>query len=143
MEDILELSKEQLEEMFIITNIKTIEKEKLTKDDINNNKDMVIISKVTENVYIKDGKKQSTLENTADIMTYLIMTMFAGHGLSKIEQLIFHDEIKNKLKNIEYKFIPLNECDLNNLKIIIDMKEQNLELLRDSSLPKVRTRSKR
>ena len=93
-EKILSMSKVKIEQLLKITDIKTIKKDVLTKDDSIYNKDALIIGNhSTTNEQMV--RLENANENFQNSITYLFLVFVFGSGLWKIEDLFTEKYLKD------------------------------------------------
>lgn len=130
VEDNLLLTKEELDKKFIITDIKTVQKQKISQEESKNTEDMVVIKgeKILENDF---KVRQETLgENTSSIIILLLEILILG-GINK---LLLNKEIKKNIAELKSKLNRLtyfSEKDIFELKKILKIKKENLSMVSD------------
>lgn len=93
-EEILSMSKVKIEQLLKITDIKTIKKDVLTKDDSIYSKDaLIIVNHSTTNEQMV--RLENANENFQNSITYLFLVFVFGSGLWKIEDLFTEKYLKD------------------------------------------------
>lgn len=93
-EEILSMSKVKIEQLLKITDIKTIKKDVLTKDDSIYSKDaLIIVNHSTTNE--QTVRLENANENFQNSITYLFLVFVFGSGLWKIEDLFTEKYLKD------------------------------------------------
>ena len=140
IDEMLKLSKEELEETFDIIDIQKIQKNNLTLEDEMYSEDMVIIEINTEDKdkYIK--RNETFIENLIDVSGCIGIIILVGAIIEKIDKKFL--KISNKLKKYQEHLTSLQDYDTDELKKVLIIKKQNLELLtteEEITSPKVYT----
>ena len=130
---IFSMTKEELDEALIITNIKTIQKSLLTEEDkIYSSSELIIITNYFESEDDYFFRKETGGENFGNTLGYLFATLVLGGSLAGMKHILVKDIVKSKLGNYLEKFRPLNDEEIEMLKKMLDLKKQNLALLSDT-----------
>lgn len=125
---ILSMSKDELESLVIITNVETIKKDKLDNDDIMFNENIIYI---TNHKKSKEfiTRKENIGENIAISICYLICIIDVGAIASVAYQKLTNNKLENYLKNKEYSCKNTDVNEINELRQLLKIKEENLKLL--------------
>lgn len=133
IDEILGMTKDEIEKMFYILDIKTIQKKQLDKEDQIYKENLVIV-----NVYDTDTnhyryRNETFEENAISTLMYLILSLLLGFSLKKVDKIIFKDYFIDRfnLSLINYKNIEKTEID--ELRKIIKLKKENLLLLKEDN----------
>ncbi|MDD6244416.1 MAG: hypothetical protein PUB03_01995 [bacterium] len=133
LEEVLAMSKEELEQMLKITSNKTIEKDVLTPDDSIYNKDALIVvnHSTTKDQTVRLEKPEEDFKNS---ITYLFLVFAFGSGLWKVENLFVEKYGKDKLEALErfeVSFANVKKTDLEKMKEVLKLRQENLSMLTD------------
>lgn len=128
-EEILSMSKEDLEKKLIPLSENIYTKECLDEKDKLFLEDAIILTRVEETQNTKKTK-ESKEENTIFTLIYLALFILLEKSIKKIDKIIFREKIKNKLKEIEYNYREINKEELKILKEILKIREDNLEMIK-------------
>jgi len=131
--EIILMNKSNLDELLTIIDIKTIEKNNLSIDDNIYMDDAVIItcSFVSDEEYV--SRKETLSENFSNTFAYLLLSFIEGILLDFIYKVILQKKrLRYKLKDLKKDF-PIfdNDDQIEELKIVVEVKKQNLSLIRD------------
>ena len=133
IDEILGMTKDEIEKMFYILDIKTIQKKQLDEEDQIYKENLVIV-----NVYDTDTnhyryRNETFEENAISTLMYLILSLLLGFSLKKVDKIIFKDCFIDRfnLSLINYKNIEKTEID--ELRKIIKLKKENLLLLKEDN----------
>lgn len=133
IEELLSMSKEEIENIFIITNIEKIQKNILDLEDELYNEEMILIENVRDDENNIRFEKENFGDNVVCTISYLCAEIIAGFILDTLRKYFLKNEIKNTLKEKENNYRPISKKDLEKLKKILEIKKENLELLDESS----------
>lgn len=131
--EIISMTKEEIEETLVITNIKTIKKNTLTPEDSIYNKEAIIVinhSKTTEEF----GRLETGFENFMNSLFYIILVAFLGSGIKFAERVFVKMSVSDRLKEYEPLFRHVSKEELDNLKKVLELKKENLAILNDVSV---------
>lgn len=132
-EELLSLTKEEIEDMFIITNVVKIKKNVLEPDDYLYVDDMLFITTAFKNNQKTKIKNESLDANMISTILYLIGTYLIGLGIINLQKKSINKCLRTKLKNLESKYKPKTKKEIEFLNKIIEVKRENLVLLDESS----------
>lgn len=135
-EKILSMSKEEIEDILVVTNIKTIRKSNLTPEDNIYDSDALIVINHTESEDEFITRSETTSENVWHSIWFVIMALCWGNNVRNIEKLFVKTYIRDKLREYEPIFRPINKDELESMKKVLEMKKQNLSMI-DASLENV------
>lgn len=131
--EILSMSKEEIENNFIVENIQTICKNTLTKDDEIYNEDMLIIINHLESENEVIVRDETTGENTLNSIGFILLSLYLGTNITYLEKLFVKTYIRDKLKEYEPLFRPINKKELETAKHILELKRQNLIMISETA----------
>ena len=130
---ILSMSKEEIENILVITNVQTICKNTLTPEDKIYAEDALIII----NHYKSDDEtivRQETLsENLLYSIGFIVMVLLCGNTFRNIEKLFVKTYIRDILKSYEPLFRQINKKELEKMRRILEVKKQNLAMIGETS----------
>lgn len=125
---IFSMSKEELENNLIKLSEEIFTKPYLEEKDKSFMEDCVIITRIVETENIKK-EKESKGKNIIFTLLYIAMFFIIGNSIKLISRVLIRDKITNKLKEIDYKYIEIDEKQLEKLKEILKIREENINLL--------------
>lgn len=130
---ILSMSKEELENILDVIDIKTIRKNTLTPDEEIYNKDMIIIVNHIEKedeIIVRD---ETILENILNSSTFILLSLLGGMFIKYTGNIFIKTYIRDKLKEYEPCFKPIRKKDLEAVKELLEVKKENLIMISDDS----------
>lgn len=137
LESIFSYTKEELDN--ILTSKKsTITKYRLDEEDSVYNDDVIVVINHYESNTDYIYRSETDKENFYNTAVFIIMILLTGYNLSNLKYLITKDYIKDKINGyrIKYKKIDINELD--NLRKILEIKKNNLNMINDNLEYKLR-----
>jgi len=130
---IFSMTKEEIDEKFIVTDIKTIKKNELDDDDkmyMEDSFSIVQHGNLETEFLIRD---ETLLENVLNSGLYLLVTVVGGAALLGLEKVFikvfFKISIKDKLKEYKDKYVYVDDEKIPELKRIYKIMEDNMALL--------------
>lgn len=127
------LNKEELDKNYNVIDIKKIYKDKLNDEDKIYNQDLVIIKSIKEELDLNNPRYENIFEMTGEFLLYLISTILSGKIIKIVKKKYIKDRIKDNLTLLKEDYIILDEKDIPNLKRIIEIKNNNLQLFDEES----------
>lgn len=136
VEEIMSMTKEEIEEILIITNIKTIQKNILTPEDSIYKSDAIIV--VNHSVYYDESfmRLETAEENFWNSVIYIIFALSSGYGYKSIEGFFIKTHVRDKLKKYVPLFKYITKEELETMKKILKVKQENLMLITEESKEK-------
>ena len=131
VDDILNMTQEELSEFFSITNIEKIQKRVLDNDDSLYSEDMLIIKEVITDDEYAYVRNETSSENLFQTALYTLFVLGLGLFITKIKHVIIKKDISNKFYYMEVKYKFITKHDLKILNQRLKVKKQNLKLLED------------
>ena len=132
VDKVLSMSKEEIENMLEITNIKTITKSSLSEEDSIYNKDAIIVINHTESDEETIVKRETTKDNIIWSILYILIVACFGNSLRTIGNFFIKTYARDTLRKYEPSFRPLNTEELVQLKKALELKKQNLNMITTS-----------
>lgn len=139
---IFSMSKEDIDELLKIKDVKTITKRELTDNDVIYNDEGVLT--ITQYVESKDEevvRMETGIDNLCHSLLYLVFVGIGVDVLSTIKKILIKNVIEDKLnaKINTYRYI--TPYDLLEIKKVLEAKQENLRLLQENErLRRVRKR---
>lgn len=127
---ILSLSKKELDELFEITNIKKIQKNKLNDEDIKYENEYIIVKQVIDEEKYYRVRNETDFENFLETIAFFLFAFVEGLILENLSGVIFKKSLSTRLGYIELKNRPISEKEIESLKNILNLKKENLTLLK-------------
>lgn len=130
-EKILSMSKEELDSHLIKLSEDIYTKAVLSKKDELYLTDNVIFTqiKVINTKTIKETKENNALST----IIFIIFLFLLKKSITKVDRIIFRDVIINKLRELEYSYREIDKDELNKLKDILEIRNENLDILKVKS----------
>ena len=126
---ILSMSKEEIEKLLSIKNIKKIRKSILDPDDDLYLNDALILT----NNFISDENvalKQETVgQNFVSIIIYMIAVLTWGYNLKNFKEKLLKNKVKNRIAIIEQQYQEITDIDLYSMKVVLELQKENLAML--------------
>ena len=130
-ETIMAMTKEELEQIIDISDIKTIKKKSLTPEDMMYDSDAIIVVNSFESDEIFCTRLETDAEDIISTIGYILQTFILGVSLKAVEEIMIKIRIKGKLMEFSTFFRKINDDELNTIKGILQLKKENLKLLSD------------
>lgn len=132
-EEILKMNREDFFKKLTIKDKETIEKNKLTEEDLIYKDDGVYITNIYEDLNDYYERKKTIGEYIFEfIIAYVVAELILGFGIQYIKKVITKDVIKKKLTEKDKKLFFVDEKDLEEVKILIENREEIVNLLSDN-----------
>ena len=131
-EKIFSMTKEEVEKIVKISNIKTIQKNILDSDDYLYKEAAFIIINNYESKEDYASRLETTGENIARSLAYLFMTFGFGYLNYGMINMIIKNPIRDKLKVYEAKYKRIDKDDIEKLKELLELANQNISMISDS-----------
>lgn len=130
------INKDFLDDNYKKKDIITYRKKELDINDQIYNNDMFIAtcSNIDYDDYIIH--KETTLENISNCLWIYISTVILGYNSTNIMDLLYGRKLMRKLNELLYKYKKLSKDELIELKQILELKKNNIELL-DNKVKKI------
>lgn len=130
---ILSMSKEEIENMLVVTNIQTICKNTLTPEDKIYDADALIVINHSESEDETITRQETSSENIWNSIWFIIMALCWGNNVRNIEKLFVKTYIRDRLREYEPLFRQINKEELETMKRILEVKKQNLAMIDETS----------
>lgn len=130
---ILSMSKEEIENMLVVTNIQTICKNTLTPEDKIYDAEALIVINHSESEDETITRQETSSENIWNSIWFIIMALCWGNNVRNIEKLFVKTYIRDRLREYEPLFRQINKEELETMKRILEVKKQNLAMIDETS----------
>ncbi len=129
---VINMSKDELDKMFTVSNVKTINKDTLSDyyyllDDSNT---VIIIDHLKEKETIT--RLETKTENFVNSLNFLCLLVAIGNVIAVLKKLTLKDAIKNKLSEYDSYFKFIRKSELETMKKILQLRQENLMMLDDN-----------
>ena len=131
-ERILSMTKEEIEKILVVTNVKTIYKNTLTPEDEMYDDDALIIINHTESEDDMITRQETTGENVLNSILYIVISLLEGITLGKLGKIFFKTYFRDILREYEPSFRPINKEELEALKRMLEVKKENLSMISET-----------
>lgn len=128
-EKILEMTKDDIDNALVITNIKTVKKSTLDPEDEIYNSDAIIVIDHSESEEETITRLETKSENFWYSLGYIVSVLIEGKGIRCLENMFVKKYIRDKLREYEPSFRKINKKELEQMKKILKMKQENLSML--------------
>lgn len=132
VDSILSMTKEELEDVLVITNIKTIRKNAIDPDDEIYMDDAIIIVNHYDYIDRSIGIKESEIENITKTILYIIQSLCLGYAYKKGCSVVIKTSFSDKLRRYKLKYKIISEDELESLYKILEVKKRNLDMINGS-----------
>ncbi len=129
LDKLLSMSKEEIDNALIMTNIETIKKSKLDHDDYLYDEDALIVTNHYKSNFESITRPESFGENLSHTLLFLILVFFTGTTLNKVGKIIIKNQIKDYLKTLLPLYEPITNEKVKEMIKLLKLKDQNLELM--------------
>lgn len=133
---IFSMTSEEAAEKFVIDDVRVIKKNTLTEEDKIYAADCFTIVKYMPSDEDSITRKESSAENAWHSLVFLFFSALGGLGISRIEKVVLKGYIRDKLKNYKAKLVYLDTEEVEELKDMIIIREDNLSLFDNNAKPK-------
>lgn len=132
-EKVLSMTKEEIEQVLVVTNIQTIKKNTLTPEDSIYNSDAIIVVNHTESEEETLVRQETNSENTWNSIWYIVLALCWGNNVRNIGKLFVKTYIRDKLREYEPLFRQINKDELETIKKMLKVKKENLTMINSTS----------
>ena len=129
-EKIMNMTKEELEQILVITNVRTIKKNILTPEDSIYNEDAIIVINHKESETETITRLEESSRNFLGTILYIIIVLCWGTNFRSMEQIFIKTYLRDRLRKYEPMFRQINKDELETMKKIIELKKENLALIK-------------
>lgn len=129
---ILSMSKEEIENTLVTTNIQTIHKNSLTpEDEIYDSSALVIVnhSKSDETI----TRQETPSENAWHFIWFVVVALSFGIEITMIEKRFVKTYIRDRLRGYEPLFRQISKDELETMRKMLEVKKQNLAMIDETS----------
>lgn len=132
-DEILSMSKEEIEKILVVTNVQKICKNILTlEDEIYNSNALIIVNhKKSDNEIII--RKETSEENLLQGVLYIIESLIWGNSFRLIEKVFVKTYLRDKLVEYETSLRLISKEELEEMKKILELKKQNLTMINETT----------
>lgn len=127
-EQILSMTKEELEQLLTITNVKTIKTNTITPDDSIYASDAIIITKHSDSAE-KAYRSETNIENFFNSLAYFSLIFCIGSSLRKVKNIFLRSYVQDKLNGYKSEFRQINKEELETLRNSLKLKQENLAMI--------------
>lgn len=133
LDDVLCMTKEELEELLEITDVRIITKEVLTKEDEMYKEDVVIVNQYVKTKDTKVLRQETNREYYSNMLMYIFTVLLYGSWFKTIKKFLIKTIIEDKLNNTITTYRCIHAEELEDLKKNLEIKQSNLEMLQDKT----------
>ena len=128
-EKILEMTKDDIDNALVITDIKTVKKNALNPEDQIYNSDAIIVIDHSESEEETITRLETKSENFWHSLWYIVLVLSYGNNVRLLEKIFVKTYMRDKLREYEPSFRKINKEELDTMKKILKMKQENLSML--------------
>lgn len=132
-EKILAMSKEEIDKILVITDVEVIKKSTLNPEDSIYNSEAIIIINHSESETESITRLETSNENFWLSIFYIISSLLWGVNFRNIEKLFVKTYIRDRLREYEPLFRQINKEELETMKKILKVKQENLSMINSES----------
>lgn len=132
-EKIMSMTKEEVDQALVITNVRTIKKNTLTPEDSIYNSDAIIVINHSESEEETFTRLETTSENVLHSIWYIVLALCWGNNFRNIEKLFVRTYIRDRLREYEPLFRQINKEELETMRKILKVKQENLAMINSES----------
>ena len=129
---VLSMSKEEVEDILVITNIKTIRKKSLDIEDKIYDESCLIITNHIESEEYTKTRMETSGENVAHSLFFIVLALSWGNSFRKIEKIFVKTYIRDRLRKYEPLFKRVSEEEIEIMKAMLKIKQENFAMLDES-----------
>lgn len=130
---ILSMSREELENILVITNVQTIYKNTLTQEDMLYDSDAIIVVNHTESETETITRQETIGENVLWSIWFIILSLGWGNSLRSIKKIFMKTYIRDKLLECHHLFRQISKEELETIEKVLAVKKQNLAMLDETA----------
>lgn len=128
-EKIFEMTKDDIDNALVITNIKTVKKNYLTPEDEIYTSDAIIVIDHSKSEEETITRLETKSENFWFSLLYIVLVLCYGNNIRFLEKIFVKTYIRDKLREYEPSFRKINKEELDTMKEILKIKQENLSML--------------
>ena len=132
-EKILEMTKDDIDNALVITDIKTVKKNALNPEDQIYNSDAIIVIDHSESEEETITRLETKSENFWHSLWYIVLVLSYGNNVRLLEKIFVKTYMRDKLREYEPSFRKINKEELDTMKKILKMKQENLSMLNNDN----------
>lgn len=132
-EKILEMTKDDIDNALVITDIKTVKKNTLNPEDQIYNSDAIIVIDHSESEEETITRLETKSENFWQSLWYVVLVLSYGNNVRLLEKIFVKTYMRDKLREYEPYFRKINKEELDTMKKILKMKQENLSMLNNDN----------
>ena len=132
-EKILEMTNVDIYNALVITDIKTVKKNALNPEDQIYNSDAIIVIDHSESEEETITRLETKSENFWHSLWYIVLVLSYGNNVRLLEKIFVKTYMRDKLREYEPSFRKINKEELDTMKKILKMKQENLSMLNNDN----------
>lgn len=130
-EQILHMDRDELNSMFLEINCKIITEADKEKLDETYNEEVILLTRIV-NSNISRNKQESASRNLLTTLVFMMISFILGKGLESVKKITFNTYIKDYFERYAFSCHEINEKEIEKLKEILEIKKENLSLIKES-----------
>ena len=128
LEKVLNMSNEEISNLYTVCNYKKIQKQVLDEEDYIYNEDVVILNRVSNSESYRI-RKETDMENILSTAIFILFILVGSNFLSNARNLLIRETIGDKLKKVQRNYKPLSKKEWNCAKKILEIRKENVDLI--------------
>ena len=128
IDNFIKMTYDELNENLSIKKERIVQQKYLRKNDYLYMNDTTIVTKSREDENKYKIKKQNKRDDLVDIFIYLFWSISMGLGIHEIKEKLISKHLRKKLKSKEDNYKDLSKVDLEDMKQILLLNKNNLQL---------------
>lgn len=133
IDTILKMSKEEVENTFVLINVSTIRKNIMDASDAIYNEPSIIVNNYFESDEYFITRRENFSEIAWNSLTYLIETFAIGYFLSGVGNFFIKTHLRDKFRKYDSLFRVVNVDEVDDMKMILKVKKENLAIIRNGT----------
>lgn len=129
VDNILAMSKENIDKMLVTTNIKTICKNKLDDEDKIYDEDTVIVVRHFKSDEDFVQRKETFSENALNSTVFILVVLLLSASLGVMKEIFIKTYFRDKLSKCEPLFKTISKKEMEDVKGMLDIKKESLLML--------------
>ena len=129
IEEILNMNEDDLNSLFLKLESKMITEENIENLDEKYKEETVVVTRII-NTNIYRSVKESHERNIFNTLSFFITSFILGKGLKYVKKITFNNYVQNSLEKFELLYHEINEAEIEKLKEILQIKNENLSLIK-------------
>ena len=92
---------------------------------------MIIVKTISESSNMINSRYETFSEMVPEILIYLLTTVISGMCIGRIRKILIKDKIEDNSIVMMQKYLIINENDISKIKEILEIRKENVDLLKN------------